>query len=47
MTYAIRYLPTDPFGRAGAVCGHFATRDEAENVARAVPNAAHVEVIER
>jgi len=46
-SFGIRYLDTDPYGRAGAVVGHFDAREEAEAIAREMPNRAHVEVVER
>lgn len=45
--YAIRYLDSDPYGRGGAVVGDFDTHAEAQEIAHAIPNYAHVEVVER
>ena len=45
--YRLRYLPTDPYGRAGhTVTAWFLNREQAETVRRACPNAEHIEVIE-
>lgn len=47
MTYALRFLPTDPYGRGGFTNpGTFATHAAADEVRRAMPNGAHVEVVE-
>lgn len=43
-TYAIRYPDDDPYGRGGAIVGDFPTRDEAEQVLRAMPS--RVEIVE-
>ena len=46
MTYALRFLASDPYGRGGFTCpGTFATREDADELRRAMPNGAHVEVV--
>jgi hypothetical protein len=47
MTFHIRYLDSDPYGRAGAtVSVAFATREDAETIRRVCPNAEHMEIVE-
>lgn len=47
MRYALRFLPSDPYSRAGrTLSGTFATAAEADELRRAMPNGAHVEVVE-
>lgn len=47
MKYTLRFLPSDPYGRGGfTLPGSFATAAEADELRRAMPNGAHVEVVE-
>lgn len=48
MTYALRVLKSYPWDASchGNVSGEFDTRDDADEVRRAMPNGQHFEVVE-